>query len=155
MDNIGWSRRKASVINCIFVLIASLPCVLGYNVWSNLHIIGTRDVLDSEDFLVSNLLLPLGSLVYLLFCVSKWGWGYDKYLAEANKGAGLGEDLFPVCSSGADFGDPDPGADRITDSPICTGFVTVYRTVTGFHKKTGIHEKLTGLMRYAHKNFKA
>jgi NSS family neurotransmitter:Na+ symporter len=86
MDNIGWSRRKASVINCIFVLIASLPCVLGYNVWSNLHIIGTRDVLD---FLVSNLLLPLGSLVYLLFCVSKWGWGYDKYLAEANKGAGL------------------------------------------------------------------
>lgn len=89
MDNIGWSRRKASVINCIFVLIASLPCVLGYNVWSNLHIIGTRDVLDSEDFLVSNLLLPLGSLVYLLFCVSKWGWGYDKYLAEANNGAGL------------------------------------------------------------------
>ena len=89
MDNFGWSRRKASVINCIFVLIASLPCVLGYNVWSNLHIIGARDVLDSEDFLVSNLLLPLGSLVYLLFCVSKWGWGYDKYLAEANKGAGL------------------------------------------------------------------
>ena len=89
MDNFGWSRRKASVINCIFVLIASLPCVLGYNVWSNLHIIGTRDVLDSEDFLVSNLLLPLGSLVYLLFCVSKWGWGYDKYLAEANNGAGL------------------------------------------------------------------
>ncbi|CCY12293.1 transporter [Clostridium sp. CAG:81] len=89
MDNFGWSRRKASVINCIFVLIASLPCVLGYNVWSSLHIIGARDVLDSEDFLVSNLLLPLGSLVYLLFCVSKWGWGYDKYLAEANKGAGL------------------------------------------------------------------
>lgn len=89
MDNFGWSRRKASVINCIFVLIASLPCVLGYNVWSNLHIIGARDVLDSEDFLVSNLLLPLGSLVYLLFCVSKWGWGYDKYLAEANKGVGL------------------------------------------------------------------
>ena len=89
MDNFGWSRRKASVINCIFVLIASLPCVLGYNIWSNLHIIGARDVLDSEDFLVSNLLLPLGSLVYLLFCVSKWGWGYDKYLAEANNGVGL------------------------------------------------------------------
>ena len=89
MDNFGWSRKKASVINCIFVLIASLPCVLGYNVWSSLHIIGARDVLDSEDFLVSNLLLPLGSLVYLLFCVSKWGWGYDKYLAEANKGTGL------------------------------------------------------------------
>ena len=86
MDNFGWSRKKASILNCIFVLIASLPCVLGYNVWSSLHIIGARDVLDSEDFLVSNLLLPLGSLVYLLFCVSKWGWGYDKYLAEANHG---------------------------------------------------------------------
>ena len=71
MDNFGWSRKKASILNCIFVLIASLPCVLGYNVWSSLHIIGARDVLDSEDFLVSNLLLPLGSLVYLLFCVSK------------------------------------------------------------------------------------
>lgn len=89
MDNFGWSRKKASVLNCIFVLIASLPCVLGYNVWSSLHIIGARDVLDSEDFLVSNLLLPLGSLVYLLFCVSKWGWGYDKYLEEANRGDGL------------------------------------------------------------------
>ena len=89
MDNFGWSRKKASALNCIFVLIASLPCVLGYNVWSSLHIIGARDVLDSEDFLVSNLLLPLGSLVYLLFCVSRWGWGYDKYLAEANRGDGL------------------------------------------------------------------
>ena len=89
MDNFGWSRKKASILNCIFVLIASLPCVLGYNVWSSLHIIGARDVLDSEDFLVSNLLLPLGSLVYLLFCVSKWGWGYDKYLAEENHGTGL------------------------------------------------------------------
>ena len=89
MDNFGWSRRKASVINCIFVLIASLPCVLGYNIWSNLHIIGARDVLDSEDFLVSNLLLPLGSLVYLLFCVTKWGFGFDNYIEEANTGKGL------------------------------------------------------------------
>ena len=63
MDNFGWSRRKASVINCIFVLIASLPCVLGYNVWSNLHIIGARDVLDSEDFLVSNAWIPCLSLI--------------------------------------------------------------------------------------------
>lgn len=89
IDNFGWSRRKASVINCIFVLIASLPCVLGYNVWSGLHIIGGRDVLDSEDFLVSNLLLPVGSLIFLLFCVTKWGWGFDKYLEEANTGKGL------------------------------------------------------------------
>lgn len=89
MDNLGWSRHKSVLVNLIFVFVASLPCVLGYNLWSNLHLIGGRDVLDSEDFLVSNLLLPLGSLVYLLFCVSKWGWGYDKYLAEANTGEGL------------------------------------------------------------------
>ena len=89
IDNFGWSRKKASLINCIFVLIASLPCVLGYNVWSNLHLIGGRDILDSEDFLVSNLLLPLGSLIFLLFCVSKWGWGFDNYLKEVNEGEGL------------------------------------------------------------------
>ena len=89
IDNFGWSRKKAALVNCVFILVASLPCVLGYNVWSGLHIIGGRNVLDSEDFLVSNLLLPLGSLVYLLFCVSKWGWGYDKYLEEANAGQGV------------------------------------------------------------------
>ena len=89
MDNFGWSRKKSVIINCIFILIASLPCVLGYNLWSDVHIIGARDVLDSEDFLVSNLLLPIGSLVYLLFCVTKWGWGFDKYIAEANTGSGL------------------------------------------------------------------
>lgn len=89
IDNFGWSRKKASVINCIFVFIASLPCVLGYNVWSGLHLIGARDVLDSEDFLVSNLLLPVGSLIFLLFCVTKWGWGFDKYIEEANDGKGL------------------------------------------------------------------
>ena len=89
IDNFGWSRKKATVINCVLILIASFPCVLGFNVWSDLQIIGGRGVLDSEDFLVSNLLLPLGSLVYLLFCVSKWGWGYDKYLAEVNAGEGV------------------------------------------------------------------
>lgn len=89
MDTFGWSRKKASIINCIAVLIASMPCVLGYNIWSNLHLIGGRDVLDSEDFIVSNLLLPLGSLVYLLFCVTKWGWGFDNYIEEANTGSGL------------------------------------------------------------------
>lgn len=58
-------------------------------VCSSLHIIGGRDVLDSEDFIVSNLLLPIGSLIYLLFCVTKWGWGFDKYIDEANTGKGL------------------------------------------------------------------
>lgn len=89
MDMFGWSRNKAALINCVIILVASMPCVLGYNVWSNLHLIGGRDVLDSEDFIVSNLLLPIGSLIYLLFCVSKWGWGFDQYLEEANTGEGL------------------------------------------------------------------
>ena len=89
MDMFGWSRNKTAIINCIIILIASLPCVLGYNVWSDLHLIGGRDVLDSEDFLVSNLLLPLGSLIYLLFCVTKWGWGFDNYIEEVNTGSGL------------------------------------------------------------------
>ena len=89
VDMFGFSRRKAVVANCVFLLIASLPCLLGYNVLSDLRLIGGRDVLDTEDFIVSNLLLPLGSLVYLLFCTTKWGWGFDKYLAEANTGDGL------------------------------------------------------------------
>lgn len=89
MDNFGWSRKKAALINGVFLLIASLPCVLGYNLWSNVHIIGARDVLDSEDFLVSNLLLPIGSLVYLLFCVTRRGWGFENYLQEVNTGSGL------------------------------------------------------------------
>ena len=89
IDMFGWTRNKAALINCIVILIASLPCVLGYNVWSNLHLIGGRDVLDSEDFIVSNLLLPIGSLIYLLFCVTKWGWGFEKYCEEANTGDGI------------------------------------------------------------------
>ena len=90
MDTFGWSRKKAVFINGVLLMLLSLPCVFGYNIWSDFHPILGKDVLDSEDFLVSNLLLPIGSLVYLLFCVTKWGWGFDKYLAEANKGTGLG-----------------------------------------------------------------
>ena len=89
MDTFGWSRNKTALINCVIILIASLPCVLGYNVWSDLHLIGGRDVLDSEDFIVSNLLLPIGSLIYLLFCMTKFGWGFDRYIEEANTGSGL------------------------------------------------------------------
>ena len=88
MDNFGWSRKKAALINGAVLLIASIPCVLGYNVLSGFHPIGGMDVLDSEDFLVSNILLPLGSLVYLLFCVTRFGWGFDGYMAEANAGRG-------------------------------------------------------------------
>ena len=89
IDNFGWSRKKAVLFNGILILIASLPCVFGYNIWSDLHLIGGRDVLDTEDFLVSNILLPGGSLVYLLFCVSRCGWGFDNYLEEVNQGKGM------------------------------------------------------------------
>ena len=88
MDTFGWSRKKAALINGLLMAVLSLPCVLGFNVWSHVRL-GGRGVLDMEDFAVSNLLLPIGSLVYLLFCVTKWGWGFDKYLAEANRGSGL------------------------------------------------------------------
>ena len=88
-DNFGWNRKKSVVINCAFVLIASIPCVLGYNVLKELTLIGGRDVLDSEDFIVSNLLLPIGSLLFVLFCTTRYGWGWDKFVAEANEGKGL------------------------------------------------------------------
>lgn len=88
MDNFGWSRRKATIVNLVLVLVTSMPCVLGFNLLKDFTI-GGRNILDMEDFLVSNLLLPLGSLVYLLFCVTKWGWGYDKYMAECNTGSGM------------------------------------------------------------------
>ena len=92
IDNFGWSRKKAALFNGVFLLLASMPCVLGYNLWYFKAVLpngSVGQVLDIEDFLVSNLLLPLGSLAYLLFCVTKWGWGFDKYLEEANTGKGL------------------------------------------------------------------
>ena len=89
MDTFGWDRRKTALINGVIIAVASLPCVLGFNIWGDIGIIGGRNVLDTEDFLVSNLLLPLGSLVYLLFCVSRWGWGFDNYIDEVNTGNGL------------------------------------------------------------------
>ena len=115
MEQFCLSRRKAVLIGGVFLLAASLPCVLGYNVWSGFQPLGAGStVLDGEDFLVSNLLLPVGSLIYLLFCVSRWGWGFDKYLAEANSAAALAcpAGSSPTSSSccGADRGDPAAGA---------------------------------------------
>ena len=94
IDNFGWSRRKSALIHLIILLVLSVPCALGYNALSNVHIIGARDILDSEDFIVSNLLLPIGALIYLLFTTTKWGWGFDNYIAEANKGKGLKMPMF-------------------------------------------------------------
>lgn len=89
MDNFNWDRKKSVIIALLIVLIGSIPCVLGYNVLSNFHPMQGKDILDTEDFIVSNLILPIGSLVFLLFCTTKFGWGYDNYLEECNKGKGV------------------------------------------------------------------
>lgn len=89
IDNFGWGRKKSTIINGILFFVGSIPCVLGYNIWSNVKLIGGRDILDSEDFIVSNILLPTGALVYLFFCVTKWGWGFDNYIEEVNTGSGI------------------------------------------------------------------
>ena len=90
MELTGWNRQKSSLVNFFLIIALSLPCVLGYNVWAwdGFAIFGGA-VLDVEDFLVSNLFLPLGSLVYLLFCVTRYGWGWDNYKKEVNTGDGL------------------------------------------------------------------
>lgn len=90
MDKWNISRKKSALINGVIILIASLPAVFGYNIWSSFQPRGAGStVLDLEDYIVSNLLLPGGSLIFLLFCVTKWGWGFDKYLAETNTGIGV------------------------------------------------------------------
>ena len=89
MDNFKWGRIKSVIINCVFMLITSIPCVLGYNILKNVHPIGGKNILESEDFLVSNIFLPIGALIFLIFCITKYGWGADKFLEEANKGEGM------------------------------------------------------------------
>ncbi len=86
----GWGRVKACIICGVVVLVLSVPCALGYNLWSDFVPFAKGSaVLDLEDFLVSNCALPLGALCYLLFCVSKKGWGFDNFFEEANAGKGL------------------------------------------------------------------
>ena len=90
MELTGWSRKKSSLVNLVVITLLSLPCVLGFNVWrwDGLAVFGGT-IQDLEDFLVSNLFLPLGSLVYLLFCVTRYGWGWKNFKEEANTGRGL------------------------------------------------------------------
>ena len=88
-DNFGWTRKKSALLNGLFLLAAGIPCVLGHNIWSSVTLIRGMGIMDTEDFLVSNLILPGGSLVFLLFCVTRYGWGFDKYLEEANTGSGI------------------------------------------------------------------
>ena len=90
MDMFNWTRKKACLINGILMPVLSLPCILGFNVLSSFHPLGgTSDISDLEDFIVSNILLPLGSLIFVLFCTSKYGWGWKKFKEEANSGKGL------------------------------------------------------------------
>ena len=90
MDRWGWSRRKAVAVNLIGILLLSMPCILGFNLWSSVQPLGPgSSIMDLEDFLISDNILPLGSLVYLLFCVSRKGWGWKNFTEEANTGAGL------------------------------------------------------------------
>ena len=90
MELLNIERKKAVVINLIVISILSLPCALGFNVLSGIQPLGTGStILDLEDLIVSQFLLPLGSLVYLLFCTSKYGWGFENYQKEANIGKGL------------------------------------------------------------------
>ena len=90
MDFFHWSRKKSCLVNLVALIVLSLPCVFGYNLWSSIQPLGEgSSILDLEDFMVSNVILPVGSLIYLLFCVTRYGWGFDHYLKEANTGEGL------------------------------------------------------------------
>ncbi len=90
MDLLGWSRKKAVWINFVAIIVLSLPCVFGFNLLSGIQPLGAgSNIMDLEDFIVSNNLLPLGSLVYLFFCVTRYGWGWDNFMQEVNAGKGM------------------------------------------------------------------
>lgn len=90
MDLFGWSRKRTVGINIIVIAVLSIPCILGFGVWSGFQPLGAgTNIMDLEDFLVSNNILPLGSVVYLLFCTHKNGWGWENFIREANSGDGL------------------------------------------------------------------
>lgn len=90
MDLLGWTRQKACLISGVALAVCSIPCVLGYNVWSSFQPLGEgTNIMVLEDFFVSNLALPLGSLIFIIFCVTRYGWGWDNFVKEANEGTGL------------------------------------------------------------------
>ena len=93
-DLTGCTLKKAVLCNIAAIIILSVPCVLGFNLWGSFAPLGEGStVLDLEDFILSNNLLPIGSMLYLLFCTSRYGWGFKKFTAEANEGEGI---HFPV-----------------------------------------------------------
>ena len=90
IDLFGWGRKKACLLNGVLLFLLSVPCVLGFNVWKNFQPMGLHsNIMDLEDFIVSNLILPLGSLVFVLFCTTRYGWGWKKFVEEANEGKGI------------------------------------------------------------------
>lgn len=90
MDLFGFSRRKSVGINILLIIVLSIPCILGFNVLAGIQPLGSgSNIMDLEDFLVSNNILPLGSVIYLMFCTYKTGWGWDNFIKEANSGSGL------------------------------------------------------------------
>ncbi|MEG1742355.1 MAG: sodium-dependent transporter, partial [Acetivibrio sp.] len=90
MDSFEISRKKAVGVNIILIIFLSIPCIFGFNIWSGFHPLGgASNILDLEDFVVSNLLLPFGSLIFLIFCNSRFGWGFENYRKEANEGKGF------------------------------------------------------------------
>ena len=90
MDLTGWKRKKTCFVCCAAMMVLSLPCALGWSALEGVAPLGAGStIMDFEDFLVSNILLPLGSLVFVLFCTWNLGWGWDKYKKEANTGKGL------------------------------------------------------------------
>ena len=90
MDSLNLSRQRSCVIACLIIFLFSVPCALGFNLWSDVQPLGEGSmILDLEDFIVSNNLLPLGAIIYLLFCTTKYGWGWDNFIKEADTGNGL------------------------------------------------------------------
>ena len=85
----GWEKKKACLFDGIAMLALSIPCILGFNLWSGLSLGSLSSVLDLEDYIVSNILLPAGALTFVLYCTSRRGWGWDNFMAEANTGKGL------------------------------------------------------------------
>jgi NSS family neurotransmitter:Na+ symporter len=90
MDRLGWTRQKSGVVTAVLIFVLSIPCALGFNVWSHLQPMGEGTaVIDLLDFILSDNLLPIGALIYLLFCTSRYGWGWDNCMAEVDAGIGM------------------------------------------------------------------
>ena len=95
MDLWGWKRNKAVLFNIVLLIILSMPAILGFGPWSGIQILGEgTNIMDLEDFIISNNILPLGSVIFVIFCASKNGWGWDNFIKEANTGKGI---KFPTC----------------------------------------------------------